>query len=772
MQGACWETPSSIHPAEGDALVDSSGRCVVYYTREGCLIEHTLGEGERSVCDQVTHPVVHLDAAGNTHLAFERDRRIFYLRREAGAEIWTDTRGNREPEMVAYFCSSWPSIATTTDGKVIIVYQGEGKEDLRRYPPLYKALRAAGGTTISCAIWAGSRWQVQDLHRSSEILLKRRPHHRHPQKDPTFVPFMEEFWRPSLTVDRHGVVWLFYLNTTRRHVFWSRFEGETFGEHYEARGAYDGLSRTLYLQKNSDQGDIGYLTAASNRMYFDAMPVPSYTSTDTRRIVFLDNQEVDRKINLEQEIGVWRKHPEPIFGWGLTGEELDDHVAWCCVYTRENGFEMHYMGQGSELRSNALPGRAFSRDGIHWEKREPFHDPNLTLDGGPMPSSFWRPIHLEDPEETDPSRRFKGLIGRYRTDNGVELRVWDVVTSPDGSAWHTAEDLPTVVGGDISICSHLFRDDEDPDPRRRYKFLAVTGCNSGRVMVVFTSPDLIHWDRANYLREDPDDLLSPLCPYPTGPIALDPDAGENPWEEEIHDAYAWREHGLLMFHYDAFYFGANQHTEKALAVSRDGRHYRRIKRGAIDMPHGNCGEWDSGRNRTSIPIRVGDELWLYFCGMPAQFFGDADAEDYIPPLWVDAWSYEKTRLRQEQRPWRVGLAKLRADGWAYLQLRRDAGAGELTTIPFTYAGGDLVVNGSGLGPGGIRVEVLQADGADVMPGFDRESCRFSAPDAVTSRVTWTGARPLPHGRYRLRFIFEGLRAQLYAFGFEPSGNRT
>lgn len=766
-----WNGPQRIgDPGSllGDALIDGSGRCVVYYTRDGRLHEHTMDMGERAVCDHAVHPTAHLDAGGSLHLAFERDRRIFYLRRESGSETWTDTRGNGQMEMVAHFCSSWPSIAATADGKVVIAYQGEGKADLKRYPPFYKPMRGAGGTTVSYAVYDGSGWSLHDLLRSSEVLLKRRPHHRNPQKEATFIPFMEEFWRPSLTVDHHGVIWMFYANTTRRHVFWSRFQGETFGVRHEARGPYDVMSRTMYLQKDMrGQQEIGYMTVASNQVYFDAISVPDYSSAEKRRIVFLDNLEVDQMVNLEHEVGVWQKHPEPIFGWGISGDDVDDNIAWCQVYRREDGFEMHYMSNGSKWRTNGMPGRAFSRDGIHWEKREPVSDTHLTLDGKPLPSSFWRPVYLEDPEEQDPARRFKGLIARYRFERGVEFRVWDVIASPDGSAWHTVPGLPTVVSGDISICTHLIRDEEDPDPARRFKFMGLSGCSSGRGAVMFTSPDLTHWSRVRYLREDPDDLLSPVCPYPTGPIVIDPDAGESPWEEEVHDGYAWREHGILMFHYDAFYFGQNQHIEKALAVSRDGRHYWRVKRGVVNLPHGPCGSWDSGRDRTSVPIRVGDELWMYFCGMPAQYFGDADAEDYAPQMYVDAWSVERTRVRQEQRPWRVGMARLRLDGWAYLHLRRNEEQGYLATIPFDYIGGSLVVNGSGLGPGGIRVEVCAADGASVIPGFDRGGCCFSAPDAVTSRVTWEGGKTLPVGRYRLRFVFEGLRARLYAFGFEP-----
>jgi hypothetical protein len=183
------------------------------------------------------------------------------------------------------------------------------------------------------------------------------------------------------------------------------------------------------------------------------------------------------------------------------------------------------------------------------------------------------------------------------------------------------------------------------------------------------------------------------------------------------------------------------------------------------MPHGNCGEWDSGRDRTSVPLRVGDELWMYFAGMPAGCFYDPDADDPAalnpaPP------SPDDNRLHREQRPWRVGLAKLRVDGWGYVQLKRGAPSGYLTTIPFEYQGGDLVVNGCGLGVGGIRVEVIHTDGQSVVEGFGKQPCAFDATDGVECRASWGNNTPLAPGMYRLRVVFEGLQARLYSFGFD------
>ncbi|HUS79728.1 MAG TPA: hypothetical protein VM283_00585, partial [Armatimonadota bacterium] len=590
---AAWSGPEQVAGAGwelGDATLLPSGGQAVYLLRDGALHEQ-VEEAPTLVCETARHPSVWVEADGTRHVAFERDRRVFYTRSAQGV-TWTGAAGAPGAEMVAHFCSSWPSIAATPEGTVVIAYQGEGKIDLKRQPGRYAELRPGGGSTISYAVHDGERWRLHDFLRSSEMLLKRQVSSNLIARGRAggFKPMMEEFWRPTLAVDRHGVPWMFYLNTTRRHVYMTRFGGETFGDHFEARGPYDCLARTMFVQKDSrDQPAIGLMTWAANQLYFDQLPVPEYSSDQPRRVVFMDNMELAQWRGVEHCLGVWEKHPGPIFGAGISGDDRDDHIAWCAVERADSGFLMHYMGQG-RLRSNAMPGRAFSADGLHWEKRPPFDHHAMTLDGEPFASSFWRPLYLEDPEEADPERRYKGVQAEYRYDRGIEIRSWIVVTSPDGLNWRREEGLPVVLLGDISCQFHLFRDDEDPDPARRYKVSLLMGSNAGRAAVIYTSPDLLHWQRKSWLREDPEALLSSVAPWPTGPIALDPDAAESPWEEEVHDAVLWREHGLLMFHYDAFYFHSNQHTHKALAISRDGRHYYRIKRGAVNLPHGACGE--------------------------------------------------------------------------------------------------------------------------------------------------------------------------------------
>ena len=490
---------------------------------------------------------------------------------------------------------------------------------------------------------------------------------------------------------------------------------------------------------------IGFLVVAGDQVYFDSLSVPEYASTERRKIVFLDNLELDEMIGVDHRIGEWKKEPAPVpFG---------DPPAWVDVHRTDEGFAMRYSGLPARViaphptvapYSGFLAGRATSPDGLKWTIQPPFDLSKLTLDGKPFPGDFWYPLYLEDPEEKDPGRRFKGIMGSYLYTMGVELRLWEVVVSPDGLAWRTMPELDPVLSGDISVPHHLLRDDEDKDPNRRFKAVMLMGCHAGRAVVVFTSPDVLHWSRVVWLRADPDDKASPPMSYPTGPIALDPDAAEDPWEEEVHDAVLWRENGHLMMHYDAFYFHYNQHISKALAISRDGRHYWRIKRGAINMPHGNCGEWDNGRDRTSVPVRVGDELWLYFVGMPASYFADPEASVAQTLEWT-GWNAPANP--GEIRPWQLGLTRLRVDGWGCVERRREAQAGHITTIPFRYDGGDLIVNGSGLD--GVKVELCTADNGSVVSGFEAANRALDSVDSVCAHATWKGQHQPRAGRVSL-----------------------
>ncbi|HRU06279.1 MAG TPA: hypothetical protein P5137_10965, partial [Candidatus Brocadiia bacterium] len=108
-----WTGPERL-AEPGAALADVAalpdGRPAIYLLRDGGLFELIPGAAPTLVAQHAQRPSVFITAEGVRHAAFERERRVFYTR-SADGRAWTDSRGGAAPEMVAHFCSSWPSIA-------------------------------------------------------------------------------------------------------------------------------------------------------------------------------------------------------------------------------------------------------------------------------------------------------------------------------------------------------------------------------------------------------------------------------------------------------------------------------------------------------------------------------------------------------------------------------------------------------------------------------------------------------------------------------------
>ena len=153
------------------------------------------------------------------------------------------------------------------------------------------------------------------------------------------------------------------------------------------------------------------------------------------------------------------------------------------------------------------------------------------------------------------------------------------------------------------------------------------------------------------------------------------------------------------------------------------------------------------------PVRVGDELWLYYSGKSTVF--------------NDARGLGMTLLTGGQVPPNgIGLATMRLDGFASLD--GSPRGGTITTKPFTFEGTKLTVNARALGH--ITVEVLDADGQPI-EGYnplsttgDSVSQRPHYDPALRRTSPWTDLGKLAGRPIRLRFHL--WNTQLYAFAFE------
>ena len=88
--------------------------------------------------------------------------------------------------------------------------------------------------------------------------------------------------------------------------------------------------------------------------------------------------------------------------------------------------------------------------------------------------------------------------------------------------------------------------------------------------------------------------------------------------------------------------------------------------------------------------------------------------------------------------------------------------GSLTTVPLTFTGTQLRLNGVGEQ---MRVALLDGKG-HALPGFGFRDCDALTGDHIAGRVTWRGRSDLRElAGKRIRMRFDMRKAKLYAFQF-------
>ncbi|MCL5743566.1 MAG: hypothetical protein M1541_06515 [Acidobacteria bacterium] len=106
---------------------------------------------------------------------------------------------------------------------------------------------------------------------------------------------------------------------------------------------------------------------------------------------------------------------------------------------------------------------------------------------------------------------------------------------------------------------------------------------------------------------------------------------------------------------------------------------------------------------------------------------------------------------------------LRLDGFA--SAKAPYSGGELVTRPLRFAGRRLELNYSTSAPGGIRVEIQDAEGVP-LPGFTLAESRELIGDEIARQVSWAGGGDVSRlaGKpVRLRFVMRD--ADLFSLRF-------
>ena len=479
------------------------------------------------------------------------------------------------------------------------------------------------------------------------------------------------------------------------------------------------------------------VAAASSAPAADPIDVPA-----RQRQLFLDDDLIASTSGLRKTLHQPEKKGAVVFPnqpWEVTLQTR-------CVPAWDDNKKIYKLWLITSTPLEGVAGTTYaeSKDGIHWRKptlRQYVYD-------GSLENNFINvgPVQLEwpdnaicnvvyDPDDPDPSRRYKGLLGA----SGRRP-----IVSADGIHW-TRLDVPKLPSYDESNLSYS---------RLTKTFIATfkTEGPHGRSHAIWTSKDFETWTNTKvvFSADDEDQRRVTLNiearrADPTLQQAFG--ASDNPAEYNA-DIY-----NMGIFRYEGAYVGmpAVLHTTGGadfhliqLVSSRDLRTWLRLgdRQPFIGpSPVGGPGTGQGGLYDLALllppsaPVVHGDELWFYYTGV----------------------RYRGPETPETEPNGAVHLAVLRRDG--FISVDAVDGPGTLRTKPFVVSGTKLLVNVDSE-KGDLKVEVLDAGGKVL------KASRAIVGDRPRAIVEWKSSdfAGLKGKTVSLRFTLR--KASLYSFWLE------
>lgn len=468
-------------------------------------------------------------------------------------------------------------------------------------------------------------------------------------------------------------------------------------------------------------------------------------ATAAEQVLFaFDDHGIAWQHNLKLTLETAVKHPgNPVLRSGPPGSPDHGHaILYGTVLKQGDTFRMWYLGMHEpEVKSGQAPGwwrpmcYAESKDGVTWTKPDlglvefngNKHNNICLIEGEPFSmtrvNDFLSVLH--DPEDPDPSRRYKCAYiahmpfdevrgGRSRI--GPDERRWGAfvtATSPDGLRWKCVGDRPVNAGGERFEVSGLYRFGDfyygtgqllspwswRPD-----------GSPVGRDMLAYRSPDFTRWSKAK--------AFSFARP---GQLANPPVKGQ-----QMHMGAGIWNRGNVLVGLHGMWQDAEQTPPKGkswnygvrvdlgLLISNDGVHFREPVPGHTVIPRGKAGEWDD------IAILQGHA-----------FVNEGDRT----MIWYSHWDTGGVLENMD-----IGLATLRRDGFGHLSRHVPEEEGHFITSPFTAE--KIALNLEGVTPESpLTLQLL--DPLDrPMEGMETRV----TSSGVKVEITWP--KPLPAGQKR------------------------
>jgi len=525
----------------------------------------------------------------------------------------------------------------------------------------------------------------------------------------------------------------------------------------------DHFSRRTFLTK-SVVGTAGLLAlgqagAASARKtdkaFSDNPPTGGYdrNAPSNALVTGIDPDELvlfsfdDHWIPLRNQLELYMERPSlyennPVLGLGK--EDEPDHffaALYGTVFHLNGKFRMWYGAVDNfedfePPRKNMRLAYAESDDGIHWlkpqlglrEYRGNKANNLLALER----EAYNSPLVLYEPDEPDPSRRFKMTFVGYNHSNLPRSPLLCVAFSPDGFRWKEHPGNP-VIRNTWCETSGIYRWNGN------YYVNGQTSwppSNPKRTMMSFVSPDMWNWQQAGIISFYRHNLIH-RTGFNVGP--------------QVHlGASVWHRRNVLLGFYGQWEGPANDQKPEVrmnlgLIISNDGLLFRE------PVPGFSFIKWAEEKSDwKTIRLLQGNAFVNH---------GDQTL------IWYGAASDPTGKNIAVEHRAMVGLATLPRDRFGSLRPRGANAQWISNSLPPMPSGVQLAVNADGLSPQAqLRVEVLDNDFRPV-PGYSGDKAARVNRSGLREWITWPAKKKQFSATkpWRLRLQFEGDQAKEIRF---------
>jgi len=711
---------------------------------------HTVAEGM-----QLFAPAAEMDDTGIIHVAWcDLSRKLRYA--------WLDTEDPNQAPPEAMIChdSSRHVDVALVDCSVLLAFESDIND--------VGYVRIEGGCVTAA---------TETMASSTHILWEKSPcgtrpaYVRNTMASSSRHLTRDVFHSPQFVWAADECLWLLVANATRESVWGCRWLGKNWGPMINYGGLPASPIRTNYARLKL--GDFSAPRRFTGWPMVAHLEAESPTTTNRvqvvcpagiqirpdQKILFFDLRELSRLEGLElvpvqaEKFGgnpVLRpEDPSAFDGARVFNSGTVVHEA--------GKFRMWYGGMGAPDPNKpwwhwCKWGYAESSDGLRWQRVDLGKADPPNANSIPEVRAYMANI-LREPDSIDPEKRYKQLevyglhyerelaqAGQVDpSDGSYHGRLW---FSPDGVNWDSESiHVETPRRRFLTfVPTSLVRDDDDPDPRMRYKaygFTSMTRCR--RTVALMCSADCRTW-----------------WMHPENSV-IEPEDRGFPWVPSGPFSHA---HDPSVFKYAGYYLAFYQYLDDPLgggielAVSRDGVDFKIVFGEHTVIPRGGPGEWDRGLLVASTPVVHDDRIFLYYGGSNYRHESDGP---------FDA-------AREDAMKIRGGLATLRQDGFSCLRINGESDEGFLETIPLELPEVPLqIILNADCGNGQIVTELADAATGKSLPGYSFDACRPMQGNGTQIPVRWTQydhvinpGRPL-----RIRVKLTGTREnpRLFSIGF-------